>query len=128
MSAGTCGRATYYEDRDPYDDEGPGSWVEVADIPDYPEVTVRYIHVRSSVQPGITFEVTSNTVIGIAKEMGSSNSDHLHLEVQISGTPRDPMNYLRYPPGTQHNYTHPSEIWLSFYVYVPGRPEPRAWY
>jgi RHS repeat-associated protein len=113
--AGTGGRATYYTEG-----ELSGGRVVVDEIPGHPNITVEHMHVESSREHGEIFNVDENTVIGTADEIGNATSPHDHLQVNVGGEPQDPMGYLVYPLGTQFNYTHPSESWLSFHVYVPG--------
>lgn len=57
-------------------------------------LTTRYAHCSSlSVSAGDT--VSAGTVIGKVGSTGRSTGSHLHYEVIVSGTQRNPMSYLR---------------------------------
>ncbi|MEW5728642.1 MAG: peptidoglycan DD-metalloendopeptidase family protein [Pseudomonadota bacterium] len=56
-------------------------------------VTTRYAHLsRIKVKPGQ--KVTRATVIGLVGNTGRSTGPHLHYEVRVSETPRDPVKFI----------------------------------
>ncbi len=56
-------------------------------------VRTRYAHLsRIKVKPGQ--KVTRSTVIGLVGNTGRSTGPHLHYEVRVSETPRDPVKFI----------------------------------
>ena len=73
-----------------YDPAGAGNYVEV--VMD-PHVRILYCHL-SEVRISSGQEVTPGQLIGLVGATGLATGPHVHLQVEVDGTPVDPATFL----------------------------------
>ncbi|HOV80285.1 MAG TPA: peptidoglycan DD-metalloendopeptidase family protein [Bacillota bacterium] len=70
-----------------------GGYGKMVEISHGGGVVTRYAHL-STINVSVGERVERGEVIGLAGATGNASGPHLHFEVLINGSPRDPLNYL----------------------------------